>query len=433
MTQRLSPITRFSRTALLVPLLFLLSACASQQKAVQKPTLAAFWPPYPDQPRVQYLTSFNKSSDIAPPKTSFEQLIYGKESEEIQAINKPYGLAFWHDRIYVCDLRKDCVTILDLRKKQTLVMGHSGGDNLVNPTDIAIADDGTKYVADSMRGLISVYDAEDHFLTSFGHKDLKPVGVAIWQNDLYVCDFKAQDVEVYDRHSGKMLRTIGTPGTKPGEFIRPLGIATDKDGNVYVTDVLNCRLSKFDRNGKYIEGFGTVSAKAGGFVRPKQVAVDSQGVIYVVDAAFNNVQLFDQQGRLLTFFGSAGTHPGAMYLPAGITVTDQGLDLFAKYVHPDFQAERLIFVTNQFGTNKIAVYAFGHLKPGKTVADIANTKGFVPEGTAQLPARGAGLEPVATQPTTMTAGEAPAQSTIATTQPDDASAQPAAPEVPERK
>lgn len=431
MTRRLFQITRFSRTALLIPFLLFLSACASQQKVVRPPTRAAFWPPYPDKPRIQFLTSFNKSSDIAPPRTSFEQLIYGKEPEEIQAINKPYGIAFWHGRIYVCDLRKDCVTILDLRKKQTLVMGHSGGDNLVNPTDIAIADDGWKYVCDSMRGLISVYDADDHFVTSFGHKDLKPVGVAVWHDLLYVCDFKAQVVDVYDRHTGKLLRTVGTPGNKPGEFIRPLGIATDKDGNVYVTDVLTCRLQKFDRNGNYVEGFGTVSAKAGGFVRPKQVAVDSSGIIYVVDAAFSNVQLFDQQGRLLTFFGSAGTHPGAMYLPAGITVSDHGLDLFAKYVHPDFQAERLIFVTNQFGPNKIAVYAFGHLKPGKTIADIANTKGFVPEGTSKLPASGPGLLPVTTQPSNSSA--TPADTGNATTQPGESTTHPATPEVPERK
>ena len=34
------------------------------------------------------------------------------------------------------------------------------------------------------------------------------------------------------------------------------------------------------------------------------------------------------------------------------------------------EIERLILVTNNFGNAKISVYAMGHLKPGKTVADL---------------------------------------------------------------
>jgi len=60
-----------------------------------------------------------------------------------------------------------------------------------------------------------------------------------------------------------------------------------------------------------------------------------------------------------------------MYLPVGVCVDDANLDLFKDYVNPAFQAERLLLVSNQMGANKVAVYAMGHLKPGKTVQDIA--------------------------------------------------------------
>jgi hypothetical protein len=70
-----------------------------------------------------------------------------------------------------------------------------------------------------------------------------------------------------------------------------------------------------------------------------------------------------------------------MYLPAGITVHEGDLDLFQQYVHPAFKVERLILVTNQFGDNKIAIYGMGQLAPGKTIADIAASKGVVPAGT----------------------------------------------------
>jgi hypothetical protein len=59
------------------------------------------------------------------------------------------------------------------------------------------------------------------------------------------------------------------------------------------------------------------------------------------------------------------------------------MDLFQQFVHPAFQAERLVLVTNQFGDNKVSVYAMGRLKPGKTTADIAASQGVVKLGTGE--------------------------------------------------
>ncbi|WP_428938345.1 hypothetical protein [Fontivita pretiosa] len=360
----------------LLALAVLAGGCAAKPPAA--PKTAAFWPPYPDEPRIQFLVSFEKNEDVEPPKSKLDELVLGKEVQQVLALNKPYGLEMWQGKIYVCDLRARAVIVLDLRNRRTLILGRSGADTLERPTDIAIADDGVKYVADQDKGMVYVFDAQDRLIGKFGHKDLKPVGVAVYQNELYVADFRGQRIEVLDRRTGQLLRTVGEPGTRDGQFVRPLGVAVDKDGCLYVTDVLNCRLQKFDRQGNVVTAFGTISANAGGLVRPKHVAVDSEGIIYVADAAFQNVQLFDQQGRVYTFFGSAGGHPGSMNLPAGVAVHEADLDLFSAYIHPAFEAQRLILVTNQFGPNKVSVYALGRLKPGKTVADIAASKDIVP-------------------------------------------------------
>ena len=80
---------------------------------------------------------------------------------------------------------------------------------------------------------------------------------------------------------------------------------------------------------------------------------------------------------------------------------DEEITRFKDYVHPAFQAERLVLVTNQLGSSKVSVYAMGHLKPGKTVQDIAASKGVVPEGTG---APGP-LETAASQPATEPAGD----------------------------
>jgi DNA-binding beta-propeller fold protein YncE len=363
---------------------FFFAGCASQKPAAPPDTAAAFWPPYPDSPRVQFLVSYQKSTDIAPTKSKLDELVYGKEPDDSMYVNKPYGVAMWNGRIYICDIRNYDVSILDVRNKQTLVMGKTGSEQLLRPVAIAIADDGTKYVADLGRGLVLAFNAKDQYVATLGHSNLKPVCVATYGDELYVSDFAGQRIEVLNRFNGQLVRVIGGPGAKDGQFMKPLGIATDLQGNVYVADVLRCRIQKFDRQGKLVMAFGTVSNKAGGIVRPKHIAVDKDGVIYVVDAAFQNVQLFDQTGKLLTFFGSSGPHPGGMFLPAGIALHSGDMDLYQQYIHPAFDAEQLVLVTNQFGENKVSVYAIGHLKQGKTVQDIAASKGLVPEGTGDI-------------------------------------------------
>lgn len=355
-----------------------LSGCASKPVEQAKPY--AFWPPYPDEPRLQYLCSFQSSASLEGTKSKLDELVYGKEVQAVQNLVKPYGVKMFNGKIYVCDLRSAAVTILDIKSQQTLLMGRSGTETLQTPVDIAIADDGMKYVADLGRGRVFVFDAADRIAGSFSYGNWKPVGVAVFENELFVCDFTNQCVQVLDRFSGSFLRKIGSPGQGAGQFIRPLGITVDGQGNLYVADVLNCKLQKFNRKGEPVSRFGMISANVGGMVRPKHIDVDREGTIYVVDAAFQNVQLFDQLGRVYTFFGSAGSHPGAMYLPAGVDVHEGDMEIFAKYVHPSFQADRLVLVTNQFGDNKIAVYAYGKLKPGATVKDIESTKDIVKNG-----------------------------------------------------
>jgi DNA-binding beta-propeller fold protein YncE len=364
----------------------LLGGCASTTKPQSASTkIYSFWPAYPDVPHVQYLTSFARASDLLPPKTGLDELIYGKETLKDLPINKPYGVAMHDGKIYVCDLRNDCVVIMNLRTKQTLMMGTTGSNILMSPNAIAITDDGYKYVSDASLGSIFVFDPQDRFKTIFKPEALKPGAMAIYKDELFVTNFTTNNVLVLDRHDGHELRTIGQPGGEPGQFVKPLGVAVDpSNGDIYVGDVIKCQISRFDHDGKFLSFFGGMSDRVGGFVRPKHIAIDSQGIIYIVDAAFQNVQMFNSKGVVYAYFGSAGPHPGAMDLPAGVCVNENknDLDLFQKFVHPDFQIQKLILVANQFGPNKVSVYGMGQLKPGKTVKDVTPTKEIVRSGLA---------------------------------------------------
>ncbi|MCX6604388.1 MAG: DUF1080 domain-containing protein [Acidobacteria bacterium] len=54
---------------------------------------------------------------------------------------------------------------------------------------------------------------------------------------------------------GQRLNQWGTPGTAPGQFNLPHGIAIDSDGIVYVADRENGRIQRFTQTGKFLNEF----------------------------------------------------------------------------------------------------------------------------------------------------------------------------------
>lgn len=346
----------------------------------------AFWPVPPADPHIQFLQSFASAEDLTGERQgALSAMVFGEEDDSRSAINKPYGVDMRDGRIYICDIRRNGVVVLDLAKDEMRLVGVTGFNSLANPVDVEVADDGMIYVADNERKAVLVFGADERFIKVIGHDDLRPVGLTVHGNRLYVCNLDMQHVEIYDRQTGEQIGTIGEVGEEDGQFRVPLGIDTDPEGNVYVVDMMRCRLQKFSPEGEFIGAVGAMGDFAGGFARPKQVAVDRDGIIYVVDAAFNNVQMFDNQFRLLMHFGAAGAFSGAMNLPAGICVDDDGARYFTDRLHPGFAAERVILVTNQFGPAKVSAYALGERRAGWSVADLTANAQEITTGTGVNP------------------------------------------------
>jgi DNA-binding beta-propeller fold protein YncE len=228
------------------------------------------------------------------------------------------------------------------------------------PINIAIDADGTKYVTDTGREAILVYDESDRFVRLMGEKgQFRPVDVAISGDRLYVTDLQSQNVKVLDKHTGEQLSEIGQAGAREGKMFHPTNLAIGPDGSVYVSDTNNFRIQQFTADGEFVRSFGTAGQGFGQFARPKGVSVDAEGRIYVVDAAFQNVQIFDDQARLLLFIGGAGQGRGQFSLPTVVKIDYANVEYFQKYVAPGFELEYLVLVVSQFGPNKISVFGFG--------------------------------------------------------------------------
>ena len=108
-----------------------------------------------------------------------------------------------------------------------------------------------------------------------------------------------------------------------GQFAFPQDVSVDSSGNVYVTDLGNRRIEKFDNNGNFLFTFGTKGSGDGQFNAPIGIAINSES-IYVVDNAKNEIQKFDSTGKFVTRWGGQGTDHGQFLLPQGVAVDPSG-------------------------------------------------------------------------------------------------------------
>jgi uncharacterized protein (TIGR03663 family) len=139
-------------------------------------------------------------------------------------------------------------------------------------------------------------------------------------------------------------QAIGEPGAQPGQLDQPRGVALDAQGNLYVADTNNHRITVYGPGGEPLRTIGGFGSGEGQFNEPRGVAVDAQGNIYVADTWNARVVKLDPQGTFLKAWGSGtedfgggrvatvteGTREGndanplGFFGPRGIAVDAQG-------------------------------------------------------------------------------------------------------------
>ncbi|MBI5608916.1 MAG: hypothetical protein HY902_08535 [Deltaproteobacteria bacterium] len=326
--------------------------------ALRKPALRLY-PPLPNKPRMQFLASFSTAVDVEQNST-VEDFLVGKDPS-VAALRKPTCAVIVQDRVLVGDIGAHALVVFDLKTSQFRPMrGDSGEGKVKQPVQMTVADDGTLYVADAGRGQVLAYDQNENFLQAYGTEgQVKPVGVAVHRDSIYVCDRDRHQVVVFDRRTSLVMKRIGAEGTEPGKLYIPTAVAVGPDGDLYVAETGNFRVQRLRQDGTSVRVYGGLGDTPGTFTRPRGVAVDPAGRLFVVDAAFENVQVFDPEGRLLMFFGGPGNVPGELVLPAGIDISRTSLDHFGRIADPRLKLEYLVSVVSQYGPNRVSIFGFG--------------------------------------------------------------------------
>jgi len=285
------------------------------------------------------------------PVEGWEQLPPGRRHEDVAAVAVDS-----RDRVYLFTRRDPAVLVYD--RDGRFIRAWPDGLFSERAHGITVAPDGSVWCVDDADHSVRKFTPEGELLLTLGTRGKpsdtgydgkalatiarpgppfnRPTNLAVAPNgDLYVTDGYGNARVHQFSATGALIRSWGAPGTGPGQFRLPHGIAILPDGRVLVADRENDRIQVFDLVGAYLDEWLEIQ-------RPTHLAIGPDGLVYLSELPWLNGQRSGRFGEIaagrpgrvtaLTADGDVvarwgglpmGT-PGAFTAPHGIAVDSRG-------------------------------------------------------------------------------------------------------------
>jgi sugar lactone lactonase YvrE len=248
------------------------------------------------------------------------------------------------------------------------------GDFSYRTHGIYVAPNGTIFCTDDGQHTVRQFTPEGKLLMTMGTKNVpsdtgyngkdldtithggppfnRPTNVAIGlKGEIYITDgYGNARVHIFSP-KGELVRSWGEPGSGPGQFHLPHGIAVAADGRVFVCDREADRIQIFSPDGEYLSEWTDTQ-------RPTHLCFDSEGRCYVTELAWHEgdknyrenavikkyrharMSIFDKNGKVVARWGTPDmTASGSFAAPHGLAL-DSKNDLYVSEVTWTFAVSR---------------------------------------------------------------------------------------------
>lgn len=206
-------------------------------------------------------------------------------------------------------------------------------------TDVAFDSRGHLYVLTRGTSPVMEFDAEGRFVRAFGEGLFaRTHGLFVDADDnIWVTDVREQVVVKFNQ-AGEVQMTLGTRGeagdwderTGSRSFNEPNDVVVAPSGEFFVVqghmpgDRGDARVLKFAADGTFLMSWGGKGSEPGKFQVAHGIALDADGLLWVTDRENSRIEIFDQDGGFVREIAYAG-------LPCGLDI-----------------GERYIFMVNGF-------------------------------------------------------------------------------------
>jgi len=272
--------------------------------------------------------------------------VIGQAGSNPGEFDSPRSIAFAQDgSFYVADSKNHRIQHFDTNGVFSSEWGGFGSTSeqavaapgtFNEPWGIAVAPDGTVWVADTWNHRIQHFTADGEFINTFGHfatgyeadTFYGPRAIAIDdQGRIYLVDTGNKRVAVLDE-AGNLLGQFGGTDIGLDQLNEPVGIALDDQGLIYVSDTWNQRVAVFQDAGDgefrairewLIDGWWSESLE-----NKPYIAISPSGQVCVSDPEGYRILCFGLEGNFLLGWGDFGYDFGTFNLPTGLAFSPDG-------------------------------------------------------------------------------------------------------------
>ena len=227
---------------------------------------------------------------------------------------------------------KECKLDYSLKKQPVLAVGKIGSNDneLLHATGLALDEvNQLIYIADYGNKRIQVVSFEGKFLKRFGQDILKePWGIAVTEDNVFVTDWNLHALLQFRKKDCKLVGRTGTEGAGEGQLGVPQGLCSDYNGDVYVAESGNNRVSVFSKQLQFLKCLGTQQLKT-----PVDVKVTPNSLV-ILDGSPNCIHYYSRSGDLLSSCVTQG-EDGMVHKPYFFCLDTAGNILIADFERHD--------------------------------------------------------------------------------------------------